>query len=147
MITLDERLFAGLVIGKKTYVIVDQETKDAIDNSDYGSKEMVCENDPDTVGWAGPALGQVHNVGDGLYRLWRRSEWALVGNLARERGRERDRLCAEADAAKAAKVAEEQKAIAALKNTLRKQGIKEELITNFFSSMKPDEIRNMLGLT
>ena len=68
MITLDERLFAGLVIGKKTYVIIDQETKDAIDNSDYGSKEMVVENNPDTVGWAGPALGQVQNVGEGLYR-------------------------------------------------------------------------------
>ena len=147
MITLREELFVNLVVGKKTYVIVDQETKDAIENSDYGSKDMVCENDPDTVGWAGPALGQVQNVGDGLYRLWRRKEWALVGNLARERGRERDRLCAEADAAKAAKVAEEQKAIDDLKNTLRKQGIKEELITNFFSSMKPDEIRNMLGLT
>ena len=146
MITLDERLFAGLVIGKKTYVIIDQETKDAIDNSDYGSKEMVVENNPDTVGWAGPALGQVHNVGEGLYRLWRRSEWTLVGNLAKARGRERDRLCAEADARKAAKVAAEQKAIDALKATLRKQGLKEEVIARFFSSMKPDEIRNMLGL-
>ena len=146
MITLDERLFAGLVIGKKTYVIIDQETKDAIDNSDYGSKEMVVENNPDTVGWAGPALGQVHGVGEGLYRLWRRSEWTLVGNLAKERGRERDRLCAEADARKAAKVAAEQKAIDDLKATLRKQGLKEEVITKFFSSMKPDEIRNMLGL-
>jgi len=81
-----------------------------------------------------------------LYRLWRRSEWTLVGNLAKERGRERDRLCAEADARKAAKVAAEQKAIDDLKATLRKQGLKEEVITKFFSSMKPDEIRNMLGL-
>ena len=147
MITLREELFASLVIGSKTYIIVDQETKDAIDNSDYGSKEMVCENDPDTVGWAGPALGQVHSVGEGLYRLWMRSEWVLVGNLAKERSAERDRLCAAADASKAAKVAAEQKAIDDLKDTLRKQGIKEELITKFFSSMKPDEIRSMLGLT
>ena len=147
MITLREELFASLVVGSKTYVIVDQETKDAIDNSDYGSKEMVCENNSDTVGWAGPALGQVHTVGVGLYRLWRRKEWALVGNLAKERGAERDRLCAAADASKAAKVAAEQKAIDDLKDTLRKQGIKEELITNFFSSMKADEIRSMLGLT
>ena len=147
MITLREELFASLVIGSKTYIIVDQETKDAIDNSDYGSKEMVCENDPDTVGWAGPALGQVHSVGEGLYRLWMRSEWVLVGNLAKERGAKRDRLCAAADASKAAKVAAEQKAIDDLKDTLRKQGVKEELITKFFSSMKPDEIRSMLGLT
>jgi len=146
MITLDERLFARMVIGSKTYVIVDQETKDAIDNSDYGSKEMVCENDPDTVGWAGPALGQVHSVGDGLYRLWMRSEWVLVGNLARDRGAERDRKCAEADASRAAKIAAEQKAVDDLKTTLRKQGIKEEIITKFFSSMTTDEIRNMLGL-
>ena len=108
---------------------------------------MVCENNPDTVGWAGPALGQVHTVGDRLYRLWKRSEWKLVGNLAKERGAERDRKCAEADARKAAKVAAEQKAIEDLKATLREQGIKEELITNFFSSMKADEIRKMLGLT
>ena len=147
MITLREELFASLVVGSKTYVIVDQETKDAIDNSDYGSKEMVCENNSDTVGWAGPALGQVHTVGVGRYRLWRRKEWALVGNLAKERSAERDRLCAAADASKAAKVAAEQKAIDDLKDTLRKQGIKEELITNFFSSMKADEIRSMLGLT
>ena len=147
MITLREELFASLVIGSKTYIIVDQETKDAIDNSDYGSKEMVCENDPDTVGWAGPALGQVHSVGEGLYRLWMRSEWVLVGNLAKERGAKRDRLCAAADASKAAKVAAEQKAIDDLKDTLRKQGIKEELITKFFSSMKPDEVRSMLGLS
>ena len=147
MITLREELFASLVVGSKSYVIVDQETKDAIDNSDYGSKEMVCENNSDTVGWAGQALGQVHTVGVGLYRLWRRKEWALVGNLAQERAAERDRLCAAADASKAEKVAAEQKAIEDLKDTLRKQGVKEELITNFFSSMKPDEIRNMLGLT
>ena len=146
MITLREELFASLVVGSKTYVIVDQETKDAIDNSDYGS-EMVCENNSDTVGWAGPALGQVPTVGVGLYRLWRRKEWALVGNLAKERSAERDRLCAAADASKAAKVAAEQKAIDDLKDTLRKHGIKEELITNFFSSMKADEIRSMLGLT
>ena len=106
MITLREELFASLVIGSKTYIIVDQE-----------------------------------------YRLWMRSEWVLVGNLSKERGAERDRLCAAADASKAAKVAAEQKAIDDLKDTLRKQGIKEELITKFFSSMKPDEIRSMLGLT
>ena len=147
MITLREELFASMVVGIKTYVIVDQETKDAIDNSDYGSDCMVCENNPDTVGWAGPTLGQVHTVGDGLYRLWRRSEWVLVGNLAAERGAERDRLCAAADASKAAKVAADAKAIDDLKDTLRKQGIKEEIITKFFSSMTADEIRNMLGLT
>ena len=147
MITLTEELFASLVIGSKSYIIVDEETKCAIENSDYGSEHMVCENNPDTVGWAGPALGQVHTVGDGLYRLWKRSEWKLVGNLAKERGAERDRKCAEADARKAAKVAADAKAIEDWKDTLRKQGIKEEIIANFFSSMKPDEIRNMLGLT
>ena len=147
MITLDEKLFASLVIGSKTYIIIDEETKCAVENSDYGSENMVCEDDPDTVGWAGPALGQVHHVGDGLYRLWRRSEWKLVGNLALARSAERDKLCAEADASKAAKVAEEQSAIDDLKDTLRKQGIKEEIITKFFSSMKADEIRSMLGLT
>ena len=147
MITLREELFASMVVGIKTYVIVDQETKDAIDNSDYGSDCMVCENNPDTVGWAGPALGQVHTVGEGLYRLWRRSEWVLVGNLAKERGAERDRLCAKADASKAAKVAADARAIDDLKDTLRKQGIKEEIITKFFSSMTANEIRSMLGLT
>ena len=147
MITLREELFVNLVVGKKTYVIVDQETKDAIENSDYGSKDMVCENDPDTVGWAGPTLGEVRGGGVGVYRLWKRSEWKLVGNLAKERAADRDRKCAEADARKAAKVAADAKAIEDLKDTLRKQGIKEEIIANFFSSMKPDEIRNMLGLT
>ena len=149
MITLREELFASLVIGSKTYIIVDQETKDAIDNSDYGSKEMVCENDPDTVGWAGPAIGEVPSVeGGSLYRLWSRSTWKLVGNLAKERGAKRDRECAAADARKAAKVAAEQKAIDDLKDTLRNEhGIKEELITKLFSSMKPDEICSMLGLT
>ena len=147
MITLTEELFASLVIGSKTYIIVDEETKCAIENSDYGKSTMVCENDSDTVGWAGPALGQVHTVGEGLYRLWNRSEWKLVGNLAAERAADRDRKCAEADATKAAKIAADTKAIEDLKDTLRKQGIKEELITNFFSSMKPDEIRSMLGLT
>ena len=52
-----------------------------------------------------------------------------------------------ADARKDAKVAADAKAIEDLKDTLRKQGIKEEIIENFFSSMKPDEIRSMLGLT
>ena len=147
MITLTEELFASLVIGSKTYIIIDEETKCAIENSDYGKEHMVVENDSDTVGWAGPTLGEVHTVGAGLYRLWKRSEWKLVGNLAKERGAERDRKCAEADALVAAKVAAEQKAIEDLKATLREQGIKEELITNFFSSMKADEIRKMLGLT
>jgi len=147
MITLREELFASLVIGYKSYIIVDEETRCAIENSDYGSEHMVVENDPDTVGWAGPTLGEIKSVGEGLYRLWKRSEWKLVGNLAKERSAERDRLCAAADASKAAKVAAEQKAIEDLKDTLRKQGIKEELITNFFSSMKADEIRSMLGLT
>lgn len=147
MITLTEELFASLVIGSKTYVIVDEETRCAIENSDYGSKEMVCENDSDTVGWAGPTLGEVRSVGAGLYRLWKRSEWKLVGNLAKERAADRERKCAEADALVANKVAADAKAIEDLKDTLRKQGIKEEIITNFFASMKPAEIRNMLGLT
>ena len=147
MITLTEELFASLVIGSKTYVIVDEETRCAIENSDYGSKEMVCENDSDTVGWAGPTLGEVRSVGAGLYRLWKRSEWKLVGNLAIERAADRERKCAEADALVANKVAADAKAIEDLKDTLRKQGIKEEIITNFFASMKPAEIRNMLGLT
>ena len=147
MITLTEELFASLVIGSKTYIIIDEETKCAIENSDYGSKEMVVENDSDTVGWAGPTLGEVRNVGVGLYRLWRRSEWKLVGNLAKERAADRDRKCAEADALVANKVAADAKAIEDLKDTLRKQGVKEEIIANFFASMKPAEIRNMLGLT
>jgi hypothetical protein len=147
MITLTEELFASLVIGSKTYIIIDEETKCAIENSDYGKECMVVENDSDTVGWAGPTLGEVRNVGVGLYRLWRRSEWKLVGNLAKERAADRDRKCAEADALVAEKVAADGKAIEDLKDTLRKQGVKEEIITNFFASMKPNEIRNMLGLT
>ena len=146
MITLTEELFASLVIGSRTYIIIDEETKYAIENSDYGKECMVVENDSDTVGWAGPALGQVHTVGAGLYRLWRRSEWKLVGNLAKERAAERERSCAAADARVADKVAFDAKAIEDLKNTLRKQGVKETIIDNFFSSMKPNEIRSMLGL-
>ena len=149
MITLQEDLFVDLVLRSQDYILIGQETKDAIDNSDYGKDFMVVENDPDTVGWAGPAIGHVPSTEKGstpLYRLWRRSTWKRVGNLARERGAERDRLCAEADAKKAAEVAAKQKAIDDLKDTLRKQGLKEEVITKFFSSMKPDEIRNMLGL-
>ena len=147
MITLTEELFASLVIGSKTYIIIDEETKYAIENSDYGKEHMVIENNSDTVGWAGPTLGEVRGVGVGLYRLWRRSEWKLVGNLAKERAADRDRKCAEADALAAEKVAADAKAIEDLKDTLRKQGVKEEIITNFFSSMKPNEIRSMLGLT
>ena len=146
MITLTEELFASLVIGSRTYIIIDEETKYAIENSDYGKECMVVENDSDTVGWAGPALGQVHTVGAGLYRLWRRSEWKLVGNLAKERAAERERSCAAADARVADKVAFDAKAIEDLKDTLRKQGVKETIIDNFFSSMKPNEIRSMLGL-
>ena len=41
MITLDEKLFADLVIGGRSWVIVDEEVKAAIDNSDYGSDSMV----------------------------------------------------------------------------------------------------------
>jgi len=147
MITLTEELFASLVIGSKTYIIIDEETKYAIENSDYGKEHMVIENDSDTVGWAGPTLGEVRGVGVGLYRLWRRSEWKLVGNLAKERAADRDRKCAEADAMKEREEKFAAKSIEDLKDTLRKQGVKEEIITNFFSSMKPDEIRNMLGLT
>ena len=146
MITLTEELFASLVIGSRTYIIIDEETKWAIENSDYGKECMVVENDSDTVGWAGPALGQVHTVGAGLYRLWRRSEWKLVGNLAKERAAERERSCAAADARVADKVAFDAKAIEDLKDTLRKQGVKETIIDNFFASMKPNEIRSMLGL-
>ena len=147
MITLTEELFASLVIGSKTYIIIDDETKCAIENSDYGKEHKVVENDSDTVGWAGPTLGEVRGVGIGLYRLWRRSEWKLVGNLAKERAADRDRKCAEAEARKAAKIAEDTKAIEDLKDTLRKQGVKEEIIENFFSSMKLEEIKSMLGLT
>ena len=147
MITLTEELFASLVIRSKTYIIIDDETKCAIENSDYGKESMVVENDSDTVGWAGPTLGEVRGVGPGLYRLWRRSEWKLVGNLAKERAAERERMCAAADARVTAKVVEDAKAIEDLKDTLRKQGVKEEIIENFFSSMKPKEIKSMLGLT
>lgn len=147
MITLTEELFAKLVIRHNTYIIIDEETKWAIENSDYGKDSMVCENDSDTVGWAGPALGEVRSVGPGLYRLWRRSEWKLVGNLAKERAADRNRMCAAADALVAEKVAADAKAIEDLKDTLRKQGVKEEIIVEFFASMKPKEIKSMLGLS
>ena len=94
MITLDEKLFADLVIGGRSWVIVDEEVKAAIDNSDYGSDNMICENDPDVVGWSGVRIGQVPAVGISdsgkqLYRLWRREEYKIVVNLARERRAQR----------------------------------------------------------
>ena len=142
MITLREELFVNLVVGKKTYVIVDQETKDAIENSDYGSKDMVCENDPDTVGWAGSAIGEVRSVENGkgkLYRLWSRETWKIVGNLARERAAERERKCAEADARQAAKLKD-------LKQRCRDVGITEENIALMFDNMSEKDIRKMTGL-
>ena len=147
MITLREELFASMVVGIKTYVIVDQETKDAIDNSDYGSDCMVCENNPDTVGWAGPTLGQVHTVGDGLYRLWRRSEWVLVGNLAKERAQERGILCAQADARKKAAAKAKVDATQNLRKKLLAANIKPEIIDKLLNDMKPEDLAKTLGLT
>jgi len=144
MITLDERLFADLVLGHKSYIIVDEIVKAAIDNSDYGNEHLVCECDPDAVGWSGATIGNIVAAGktkDGkqLYRLWRRSEWTMVGNTARQRREERDRKCAEAEKAEADKLED-------LKAQMRKVGVKDELIEKLLSTMKQEEIRNMLGL-
>jgi hypothetical protein len=147
MITLDEKLFASLVIGSKTYIIIDEETKCAIENSDYGGKDMVVEDDPDTVGWAGPSLGQVHTVGEGLYRLWRRSEWTLVGNLARERAQERGILCAQADARKKAAAKAKVDATQNLRKKLLAANIKPEIIDKLLNDMKPEDLAKTLGLT
>ena len=147
MITLDEKLFASLVIGSKTYIIIDEETKCAVENSDYGKECMVVEDDPDTVGWAGPTLGEVRGVGEGLYRLWRRSEWTLVGNLARERGAERDTKCAQADARKAAATQRTADATQKLRKQLLDTGIKPELIDKLLNDMKPEDLAKTLGLT
>jgi len=147
MITLDEKLFASLVIGSKTYIIIDEETKCAIENSDYGEKDMVVEDDPDTVGWAGPSLGQVHTVGEGLYRLWRRSEWTLVGNLARERAQERGILCAQADARKKAAAKAKVDATQNLRKKLLAANIKPEIIDKLLNDMKPEDLAKTLGLT
>ena len=144
MITLDEKLFADLVLGHKSYIIVDEIVKAAVDNSDYGNEHLVCECDPDAVGWSGATIGNIVAAGktkDGkqLYRLWRRSEWTMVGNTARQRREERDRKCAEAEKAEADKLED-------LKAQMRKVGVKDELIEKLLSTMKQEEIRNMLGL-
>tara|TARA_R100001463_G_scaffold42336_2_gene88846 strand:+ start:1538 stop:1972 length:435 start_codon:yes stop_codon:yes gene_type:complete len=144
MITLDERLFADLVLGHKSYIIVDEIVKAAIDNSDYGNEHLVCECDPDAVGWSGATIGNIVAAGktkDGkqLYRLWRRSEWTMVGNTARQRREERDRKCAAVEKAKL-------DALEDLKAQMRKVGVKDELIEKLLSTMKQEEIRNMLGL-
>jgi hypothetical protein len=144
MITLDEKLFADLVIGSKSWVIVDEETKAAIDNSDYGSDNMVCENDPDVVGWSGVRIGQVPAVGVNdkgkqLYRLWRREEYKIVGNLARERRAQRE-------AAIAKREAEAQAAIDELRDRMKALGIDEKLTQQMFDTMNVDDIRKLIGL-
>tara|TARA_R100001443_G_scaffold111242_1_gene123891 strand:+ start:154 stop:588 length:435 start_codon:yes stop_codon:yes gene_type:complete len=144
MITLDERLFADLVLGHKSYIIVDEIVKAAIDNSDYGNEHLVCECDPDAVGWSGATIGNIVAAGktkDGkqLYRLWRRSEWTMVGNTARQRREERDRKCAAVEKAKL-------DALEDLKSHMSDLGVKDELIEKLLSTMKQEEIRNMLGL-
>jgi hypothetical protein len=144
MITLDEKLFANLVLGYKAYIIVDEDVKAAIDNSDYGNEHLVCECDPDAVGWSGAAIGRVVEAGlskDGkqLYRLWRRKEWAMVGNIARQRREERERKCAEAEKAEAAKIEN-------LKTSLRNIGIKDDLIDKMFTTMKYEEICKLIEL-
>lgn len=144
MITLDEKLFADLVIGSKSWVIVDEETKAAIDNSDYGSESMVCENDPDVVGWSGVRIGQVPAVGVNdkgkqLYRLWRREEYKIVGNLARERRAQRE-------AAIAKREAEAQAAIDELRDRMKALGIDEKLTQQMFDTMNVDDIRKLIGL-
>lgn len=151
MITLDERTFAELVIGSKPYVIVDEDVRDAVANSDYGEQHMVCENSPDVVGWNGARIGRVQDVGertDGkrLYRLWHRNEYVAVGNAALERRAERERKCAEADAHTALAHKQEQDAIADLRRTLEQQGIQPALLDKFFADMSPADIRKMFGL-
>ena len=149
MITLQEDLFRDLVLRSQDYILIGQETKDAIDNSDYGKNFMVVENDPDTVGWAGPAIGHVPSTEKGeepLYRLWRRSTWKRVGNLARERAAERDRKCAEADARKEAAKKEYDDRLAKVKDDMLKAGIKPALVEKIITDMKPDEITKILGL-
>tara|TARA_R100000458_G_scaffold7340_1_gene5792 strand:+ start:149 stop:583 length:435 start_codon:yes stop_codon:yes gene_type:complete len=144
MITLDEKLFADLVIGGRSWVIVDEEVKAAIDNSDYGSDNMVCENDPDVVGWSGTRIGQVPAVGISdsgkqLYRLWRREEYKIVGNLARERRAQREAAIAKREAAAQAEIDELKRELLTYDNP--------ELVEKMFKSMTVDEIRNMTGLS
>jgi len=144
MITLDEKLFADLVIGGRSWVIVDEEVKAAIDNSDYGSESMVCENDPDVVGWSGVRIGQVPAVGISdsgkqLYRLWRREEYKIVGNLARERRAQREAAIAKREAAA-------QAAIDELRDRMKALGIDEKLTQQMFDTMNVDDIRKLIGL-
>lgn len=144
MITLDEKLFADLVIGGRSWVIVDEEVKAAIDNSDYGSDNMVCENDPDVVGWSGVRIGQVPAVGVNdkgkqLYRLWRREEYKIVGNLARERRAQREAAIAKREAAA-------QAAIDELRDRMKALGIDEKLTQQMFDTMNVDDIRKLIGL-
>ena len=144
MITLDETLFADLVIGGRSWVIVDEEVKAAIDNSDYGSDNMVCENDPDVVGWSGVRIGQVPAVGISdsgkqLYRLWRREEYKIVGNLARERRAQREAAIAKREAAA-------QAAIDELRDRMKALGIDEKLTQQMFDTMNVDDIRKLIGL-
>ena len=144
MITLDEKLFADLVIGGRSWVIVDEEVKAAIDNSDYGSDNMVCENDPDVVGWSGTRIGQVPAVGISdsgkqLYRLWRREEYKIVGNLARERRAQREAAIAKREAAA-------QAAIDELRDRMKALGIDEKLTQQMFDTMNVDDIRKLIGL-
>ena len=144
MITLDEKLFADLVIGGRSWVIVDEEVKAAIDNSDYGSDNMICENDPDVVGWSGVRIGQVPAVGISdsgkqLYRLWRREEYKIVGNLARERRATRDAAIAKREAAA-------QAAIDELRDRMKALGIDEKLTQQMFDTMNVDDIRKLIGL-
>tara|TARA_Y100000401_G_C8323829_1_gene226955 strand:+ start:244 stop:681 length:438 start_codon:yes stop_codon:yes gene_type:complete len=144
MITLDEKLFADLVIGGRSWVIVDEEVKAAIDNSDYGSDSMVCENDPDVVGWSGVRIGQVPAVGISdsgkqLYRLWRREEYKIVGNLARERRAQREAAIAKREAAA-------QAAIDELRDRMKALGIDEKLTQQMFDTMNVDDIRKLIGL-
>ena len=142
MITLDEKLFADLVIGGRSWVIVDEEVKAAIDNSDYGSDSMVCENDPDVVGWSGARRGQVPAVGISdsgkqLYRLWRREEYKIVGNLARERRAQREAAIAKREAAA-------QAAIDELRDRMKALGIDEKLTQQMFDTMNVDDIRKLI---
>jgi len=150
VITLDERLFAELVIGWKQYAIVGQDVKDAVENSDYGTEHLVCENDKNAVGWAGPALGQVADVttdksGQQLYRLWRRSDYDRVGNLARERGEARDRANAEAEAKKTQLEEEYAKRLASKREEMIQHGAPAALVDKIFADMSESDINKMLG--
>jgi len=105
---------------------------------------LLFENDPDVVGWSGVRIGQVPAVGISdsgkqLYRLWRREEYKIVGNLARERRAQREAAIAKREAAA-------QAAIDELRDRMKALGIDEQLTQQMFDTMNVDDIRKLIGL-